>query len=97
MGLPILLRQVRSEALLLGERTIRGVVRGGGGTGKSHTINCLRRWLSEQPEISDDAIMVLAPTGCAAFNVAGRTLHSALAVAWKTGLVEEAFSESFMV
>ena len=54
------------------------MIRGGGGTGKSYAINCFRRWLSEQMLFSDENIAVLAPTGTAAFNVAGRTLHSAL-------------------
>ena len=55
---------------------IRAVVRGGGGVGKSYTINCFRRWLCEQG--LDSTLAVLAPTGTAAFNVAGRTLHAGL-------------------
>ena len=59
-------------------RPIRAVIRGGGGVGKSFTINCFRRWLQDHAQLDDDCVAVLAPTGTAAFNVSGRTLHSVL-------------------
>ena len=59
-------------------RPVRAVVRGGGGTGKSYAINCFRKWLADHDSFSEDNIAVVAPTGTAAYNVAGRTLHSAL-------------------
>ena len=55
---------------------IRAVIRGGGGVGKSFTINCFRRWLLDSG--LSDCMAVLAPTGTAAFNVAGNTLHAGL-------------------
>ena len=39
-------------------------------------VNCFRRWLTEESDFPDDAIAVCAPTGTAAFNVSGRTMHS---------------------
>ena len=66
------------QAAMAARRPVRAVVRGGGGTGKSYAINCFRRWLSEHDVFREDSIVVLAPTGTAAYNVAGRTLHSAL-------------------
>ena len=50
---------------------LRMIVSGTAGTGKSFLIGCLKRFLREK-------MMVLAPTGVAAFNVNGCTLHSAL-------------------
>ena len=71
------------QASVKGEQRdpVRCVVRGGGGVGKSYVVNCFRRWLSEVGEgatFGAETVMVLAPTGTAAFNVSGRTLHSAL-------------------
>ena len=42
------------------------------------TINCFRRWLQDHAQLDDECVAVLAPTGTAAFNVSGRTLHSVL-------------------
>ncbi len=47
------------------------VVSGTAGTGKSYLIHCLRLLLQ-------DSVRVVAPTGVAAFNVDGFTLHSLL-------------------
>ena len=49
---------------------------GTAGTGKSFLINCLRLLLS-------DKLRVAAPTGVAAFNVDGGTLHSLLSLPTK--------------
>ena len=45
------------------------VVSGTAGTGKSYLIQCLKFLLKKQ-------LLVAAPTGVAAFNVDGYTLHS---------------------
>ena len=47
------------------------IVSGTAGTGKSYLIHCLRLLLK-------DKVRVVAPTGVAAFNVDGNTLHSLL-------------------
>ena len=61
-----------------GAAPVRAIIRGGGGVGKSYTINCFRRWLAEHSALSSGCALVLAPTGTAAFNVSGFTLHSKL-------------------
>ena len=48
---------------------LRMIVSGTAGTGKSYLIHCLKTFLQ-------DRVRVLAPTGVAAFNVEGITLHS---------------------
>lgn len=55
---------------------LRMIVSGTAGTGKSLLIGCLKRLLGRK-------VMVLAPTGVAAFNVNGCTLHSALSLPTK--------------
>ena len=50
---------------------LRMVISGTAGTGKSYLINCLRLLLQ-------DKVRVVAPTGVAAFNIDGNTLHSLL-------------------
>ena len=52
---------------------LRMIVSGTAGTGKSYLIHCLRLLLQHQ-------VMVAAPTGVAAFNIDGRTLHSLLSL-----------------
>ena len=52
---------------------LRMVVSGTAGTGKSYLIHCLRLLLK-------DKLLVAAPTGVAAFNVDGHTLHSLLSL-----------------
>ena len=52
------------------------IVSGTAGTGKSFLINCLRMLLG-------DKLRVAAPTGVAAFNVDGSTLHSLLSLPTK--------------
>jgi ATP-dependent DNA helicase PIF1 len=49
------------------------IILGTAGTGKSYIINCLRLLLQ-------DKVKVVAPTGVAAFNVDGYTLHSLLSL-----------------
>ena len=49
------------------------IVSGTAGTGKSYLIHCLRLLLQNQ-------LCVAAPTGVAAFNIDGHTLHSLLSL-----------------
>ena len=52
---------------------LRMIVSGTAGTGKSYLIHCLRLLLQCQ-------LLVAAPTGVAAFNIDGQTLHSLLSL-----------------
>ena len=52
---------------------LKMVVCGTAGTGKSYLINCLQDLLGDQ-------LRVMAPTGAAAYNVHGHTLHSLLRI-----------------
>ena len=59
------------------------IVLGGAGSGKSTVINVLKQWLHlilkrEGDNPDNPYVVVLAPTGTAAANVRGQTLHSAL-------------------
>lgn len=57
---------------------------GPGGVGKSHIISLIHRdtvkllRLSGQVQPDDVKVLLTAPTGVAAFNIQGMTLHSAL-------------------
>ena len=55
---------------------LRMIVSGTAGTGKFYLIHCLRLLLQ-------DKVRVAAPTGVAAFNIDGHTLHSLLALPTK--------------
>ena len=55
---------------------LRMIVSGTAGTGKSYIIHCLRLLLG-------DRVRVAAPTGVAAFNIEGHTLHSLLSLPTK--------------
>ena len=59
-----------------GSTPLRLIVSGTAGTGKSFLINCLRLLLNHK-------LRVAAPTGVAAFNVDGNTLHSLLSLPTK--------------
>ena len=50
---------------------VLGIVSGGAGTGKSFLIQAIK-------ELLGDRCLLLAPTGVAAYNIGGETLHSAL-------------------
>ena len=56
---------------------LRLIVSGTAGTGKSYLINCLRLLLNHR-------VHVAAPTGVAAFNIEGQTLHSLLSLPVKS-------------
>lgn len=55
-------------------------ITGGAGTGKSFVISMLRELVlrSHRGLCASSSVMLLAPTGVAAANIGGRTLHSAL-------------------
>jgi len=59
-------------------------VNGGAGVGKSHLIKCIyneaSKLLRNGENPSDTTVLLTAPTGTAAFNVGGFTLHSALKI-----------------
>lgn len=60
-------------------------ITGGAGTGKSHLIKCIyhetTRILAKAVEDPDAlSVLITAPTGTAAFNIGGMTLHSAFAI-----------------
>lgn len=59
-------------------RPLRLFVSGGGGTGKSYLLRAIREYIMRATQ--NRGCMVCAPTGVAAFNVGGRTLHGALAI-----------------
>ena len=61
-------------------KALRLIVSGQGGTGKSRIIDYLNRTISQQlPEISIP-VVVAAPTGLAAFNIGGTTIHRLLSL-----------------
>ena len=49
------------------------IVCGSAGTGKSYLINCIKEMLGSE-------CILAAPTGVAAFNIGGQTLHSLLRI-----------------
>src|SRR5204862_79856 len=63
---------------------LRLIVMGTAGTGKSYLINMIRIRLCEIARSHDvnaeSPIVVLAPTGVAAFNIRGTTIHSTLSI-----------------
>lgn len=48
------------------------------GTGKSHLLACIRDLI--ESKCGEDGVIVAAPTGVAAYNINGETLHSAFAL-----------------
>ena len=67
---------VQHQLQIPNAQPLRMIVTGTAGTGKSFLIGCLQQLLQ-------DKVRVLAPTGVAAFNVHGCTLHSALCLPTK--------------
>ena len=60
-------------------------ITGGAGTGKSHIIRALLYEATKLlrptcPKPDDITVLLVAPTGTAAFNVGGRTIHSAFSI-----------------
>ena len=57
---------------------LRLFITGGAGTGKSHVISVVHEHF-ERAQIGDGcACMLMAPTGVAAFNIGGLTIHKVL-------------------
>jgi hypothetical protein len=63
-------------------KPLRLTVRGAAGTGKSFIINTMVSYLRRMFDDSD-VVHVIAPTGMAAFNVLGETLHRFAGIDWK--------------
>jgi len=63
------------------KQPLRFIVSGTAGTGKSYLIQCLKLLLG-------DSLCVAAPTGAAAYNVVGYTLHSLLNLPIRTEFKE---------
>ncbi|KAI3992961.1 hypothetical protein MKX01_009704 [Papaver californicum] len=57
--------------------TIRLIISGGAGTGKSTIINAIVRSTKELFG-NDKVVRIMAPTGVAAFNIGGATIHISL-------------------
>ena len=73
-------------------------ITGGAGTGKSHLVKCIyhegTRILGKMMENPDDvSILKVAPTGIAAYNINGQTIHSALSIAVKFSLPYQPLGE----
>lgn len=74
---------------------------GGAGTGKSHLIRCIfheaTRILSKTADSPDSTCVLLtAPTGTAAFNIQGMTVHSAFAINKTVRLPYQPLGESLL-
>ena len=50
-------------------------ITGGAGTGKSHLISVIKEHIKRSHTGSQNACMLVAPTGVAAFNIGGLTIH----------------------
>ena len=64
---------------------------GGGGTGKSFILNTFIGMVTELTSIHD-TVQIAAPSGVAAFNVQGLTIHSLLGV--RVSYPEQSLSDS---
>lgn len=72
----LILDAIRHHSQCARSKPLRLLIHGCAGTGKSFLINSIVTSLGLNP----DQILKLAPTGCAAFGIHGRTLHSALKI-----------------
>ena len=73
-------------------------VTGGAGTGKSHLIKSIyyeaTRLFARMVENPDDvSVLLTAPTGVAAFNINGATIHSAFSIPVNARLPYQPLSE----
>ena len=59
-------------------RPLRLFITGGAGTGKSHVISVIREHLERTHLGAGSRCILMAPTGVAAFNIGGLTIHRAL-------------------
>ena len=62
------------------KKPLRLIIRGTAGTGKSYVIRCIKKASVRRLglEQAKKRIVFVAPTGCAAFNIRGQTLHHLL-------------------
>ena len=60
------------------DNPIHILINGTAGSGKSYVINCLRSYFINH--FGANSVQVCAPTGTAAFNVSGTTIHSTLSL-----------------
>ena len=73
-------------------RPFRATVVGAGGTGKSHIINTLVATVRRYTQ-TNESIMVTAPTGAAAYNVGGSTLHRSLSIPTRNSAMANQLSD----
>src|SRR5205823_11240396 len=69
--------------VLMGKQVdpLRIIIMGTAGTGKSYLIRAIRERLQKMSrEESEPPVIVIAPTGVAAFNINGTTIHSTLSI-----------------
>ncbi|XP_057835128.1 uncharacterized protein LOC131045552 [Cryptomeria japonica] len=59
---------------------LRMIVQGTAGNGKSFLIDCIRKELNISPPMTANPLLVLAPTGVAAFNIQATTIHAGLRI-----------------
>lgn len=59
---------------------LRLFITGGAGVGKSHMIDTIREYLRRSHALNSHPCMLMAPTGVAAFNIGGLTIHRALGI-----------------
>ena len=60
--------------------SLKMVIQGTTGTGKSYLISCLKYALQTPCEQSGWVLLLLAPTGVATFNIHASTIHSSLRI-----------------
>ena len=60
-------------------------ITGGAGTGKSHLISVIKEHIERSHTGSQNACMLVAPTGVTAFNIGGLTIHYAFWLAVEHG------------
>ncbi|XP_041461886.1 uncharacterized protein LOC121413199 isoform X1 [Lytechinus variegatus] len=73
-------------------------ITGGAGTGKSHLVKCLyyesTRILARMLHYPDDiSVLKIAPTGVAAYNINGHTIHSILSIPIRAQMPYQPLSE----
>ena len=54
------------------------IIQGTTSTGKSYLIGCIKHAMEIGSIPNNNPLLLLAPTGVAAFNISGSTIHSAL-------------------
>ncbi len=64
-----------TNTIIKGDKILRHFVSGVGGTGKSFIIKILKLWIKQNLQ---KEVAVTAPTGIAAFNISGLTIHRLL-------------------